>query len=116
MRIAMFGVALAALGAPGAVTARSLDGTAPFMELMSNHSLGEISGCLAKAWEARSGETNYVPAETGFTMQLQYDGQFTRLIAARVKVEEDKGQRKVLVYAPKNERKAKLRNEINGCV
>jgi hypothetical protein len=110
-------VIAAALGVIGASAAAEdwREGPA-FFEADTLRQKDEISGCLAEAWEKRSGATQFVPTKDGFSMQLVYSIFGQPLTAAKVVVADDGTRRKVTVRARKGDRSDKLRAEVTSCL
>ncbi len=88
----------------------------PFIEQHTAKSLGDISGCVSKAWQSRSGQTAYIPGSGSFTMRLSYPIVSTMLVAVQVDAVDLGNERLVKVFARKGDRSKKLTSEINGCL
>ncbi len=103
--------AATSVGASGALR----DGT-PVMSIRSDKSLDQISGCIDRAWERRTGQATYVPGENGFSMRLAYSIMSANIQSVLVDVRDIGSARLVTVYSRKADDGPKLSSEIQGCV
>jgi hypothetical protein len=113
MRTVAITAALALAGC--ATTVADIREREPFIIARSTKSVGALSECFGTAWEHRSGATNSIATEHGFTMTLTYQA-FRPIVSAVIDVTDKGGKRAVVVHAYKGEEREKLRSEIERCL